>query len=51
LPLNIKDAKSMAEDGAARGRPMDQAVLGFMHSIGVGFPADQVADKHIENIF
>lgn len=41
LPLNIKDAKSMAEDGAARGRPMDQAVLGFMHSIGVGFPADQ----------
>jgi len=41
MPLNIKEARSLAEDGALRGRSMDQAVLGFMHAIGVGFKADQ----------
>lgn len=41
MPLNVKEARSLAEDGALRGRSMDQGVLGFMHAVGVGFKADQ----------
>ena len=41
VPLNVKEAKQLAEDGAAKGQPVDQDVIAFMHALGVGYEANQ----------
>ena len=41
VPLNVKEAKSLAESGAAAGQPVDQDVLAFMYALGVGYEANQ----------
>ena len=41
VPLNVKEAKTLAEEGAAKGQPVDQDVIAFMHALGVGYEANQ----------
>ena len=41
VPLNVKEAKQLAEEGAAKGQPVDQDVIAFMHALGVGYEANQ----------
>lgn len=40
-PLNIKEARQLAEEGATKGQPVDQDVIAFMHALGVGYEANQ----------